>query len=184
MGSSRTRDQTPVPCIGRWILNNGTTRGVLYLLFLCSLDFSSFLIGQSCLTPVSIIVNNSLYWAFFIDITAWIFSPEWTLTDKAEILIGFCSGELGPDRRASCCSSCLSRQRGTKTGIFSTFSFQSPSLQSLPVPPTGQTHLEVSWHRGQEHRSLWYRAEKGKVGSGSEGHQGWKSPSQSLTLRN
>ena len=36
----------------------------------------------------------------------------------------------------------------------------------------------------QDWRLFWDTAEKGKVGSGSEGHQGWKSPSQSLTLRN
>ena len=63
------------------------------------------------------------------------FSPEWTLTDKAEILIGFCSGELGPDRRASCCSSCLSMQRRTKTGIsslLSPFNLPASSLYQCP----------------------------------------------------
>ena len=31
--SSQIRDQTPVPCIGRWIFNHWTTREVLVLLF-------------------------------------------------------------------------------------------------------------------------------------------------------
>ena len=29
VGSSRTRDRTGVPCIGKWILNHWTTREVL-----------------------------------------------------------------------------------------------------------------------------------------------------------
>ena len=32
VGSSQTRDQTGVPCIGRWILNHWTTRQVQDLL--------------------------------------------------------------------------------------------------------------------------------------------------------
>ena len=35
--SSQTRDQTHVPCIGRWILNHWTAREVLDLMFLSSL---------------------------------------------------------------------------------------------------------------------------------------------------
>ena len=31
VGSSQIRDQTRAPCIGRWILNHWTTRGVPYL---------------------------------------------------------------------------------------------------------------------------------------------------------
>ena len=31
--SSQTRDQTCVPCIGRWILNHSATREVLYSVF-------------------------------------------------------------------------------------------------------------------------------------------------------
>ena len=32
MGSSRIRDRTQVPCIGRWVLNHWTTREALCLL--------------------------------------------------------------------------------------------------------------------------------------------------------
>ena len=42
--SSWTRDQTPVPCIGRWILYHWTTREVLHVNFiLVDMQMISFL---------------------------------------------------------------------------------------------------------------------------------------------
>ena len=50
MGSSQTRRQAQVPCIGRWTLNHWTTREVPILLLLLSLLRFVCLVSQSCLT--------------------------------------------------------------------------------------------------------------------------------------
>ena len=44
VGSSRDRDRTRVPCIGRWILNHCATREVPEYIFLCKFSFNSIIV--------------------------------------------------------------------------------------------------------------------------------------------
>ena len=56
VGPSQTKDQTPVPCIGRWILNHWTTREepclVMFLNYFCKDCF------PSCVWPL----NSQFHW--------------------------------------------------------------------------------------------------------------------------
>ena len=58
--SSLIRDQTHIPCIGRWSLNHGTTRKVskAILLFLLFLLLKFFVLGYSQLTNNVVIVSS------------------------------------------------------------------------------------------------------------------------------
>ena len=66
MGSSQTRDQTCVPCIGRQILNHWTTREVQYLSIFVGLSVPAFgFIDFFCmifLVSISLNLDSSLYY--------------------------------------------------------------------------------------------------------------------------
>ena len=55
VGSSRTRDRTRVPCIGRWILNHCTTREVLIvILYIFSWEIFSASLQVILINSVSV----------------------------------------------------------------------------------------------------------------------------------
>ena len=69
VGSSRTRDRTRVPCIGRWILNHQATREIPVFIFLTKATLDSnptFVPELLCQVPsVSSFLHLQNGWGFF-----------------------------------------------------------------------------------------------------------------------
>ena len=72
VGSSRTRDWTCVPCVGRWILNHWTTREVLLSLFF----LFSILNPQSPFLPQGLCTCSFLCLKQIVHSTSSSFSPS------------------------------------------------------------------------------------------------------------